>query len=59
VDAGGDAVTGSADELEVAGEPVKQRKPRWKAEGKETAKKTKKTKLLNTIYFSSVSSHIC
>ena len=23
-------------------EPVKQRKPRWKAEGKETAKKTKK-----------------
>ena len=25
-----------------AAEPVKQRKPRWKAEGKETAKKTKK-----------------
>ncbi|MBQ6812035.1 MAG: YihA family ribosome biogenesis GTP-binding protein [Agathobacter sp.] len=25
-----------------SGEPVKQRKPRWKAEGKETAKKTKK-----------------
>ena len=27
---------------EVPAEPVKQRKPRWKAEGKETAKKTKK-----------------
>ena len=27
---------------EVLAEPVKQRKPRWKAEGKETAKKTKK-----------------
>ena len=27
---------------EVSSEPVKQRKPRWKAEGKETAKKTKK-----------------
>ena len=27
---------------EEAAEPVKQRKPRWKAEGKETAKKTKK-----------------
>lgn len=26
----------------VPAEPVKQRKPRWKAEGKETAKKTKK-----------------
>ena len=29
-------------EEEVPAEPVKQRKPRWKAEGKETAKKTKK-----------------
>ena len=28
--------------VEEAAEPVKQRKPRWKAEGKETAKKTKK-----------------
>ena len=27
---------------EVPAEPAKQRKPRWKAEGKETAKKTKK-----------------
>ena len=31
---------GQADD--VPAEPVKQRKPRWKAEGKETAKKTKK-----------------
>jgi len=38
----GDTVTGSADGVQTAGEPVKQRKPRWKAEGKETAKKTKK-----------------
>ena len=29
-------------ELKVEGEPEKQRKPRWKATGKETAKKTKK-----------------
>ena len=29
-------------EAQGASEPVKQRKPRWKAEGKETAKKTKK-----------------
>ena len=29
-------------EEEIVSEPVKQRKPRWKAEGKETAKKTKK-----------------
>ena len=29
-------------EEETPAEPVKQRKPRWKAEGKETAKKTKK-----------------
>lgn len=28
--------------VEGAGEPVNKRKPRWKAEGKETAKKTKK-----------------
>lgn len=33
----GDAVV---EKMEI--EPVKQRKPRWKAEGKETAKKTKK-----------------
>ena len=30
------------EELNAESEPVKQRKPRWKAEGKETAKKTKK-----------------
>ena len=33
---------GAAQPEEVLAEPVKQRKPRWKAEGKETAKKTKK-----------------
>ena len=33
---------GNAKEEEILAEPVKQRKPRWKAEGKETAKKTKK-----------------
>lgn len=38
----GDAVAGSMDEGESTAELVKQRKPRWKAEGKETAKKTKK-----------------
>lgn len=32
----------AAKEAEKSGEPVKQRKPRWKAEGKQTAKKTKK-----------------
>lgn len=36
-------VAGSSEDGEgVPAEPVKQRKPRWKAEGKETAKKTKK-----------------
>ena len=38
----GDAVAGNAEGVETTSEPVKQRKPRWKAEGKETAKKTKK-----------------
>lgn len=37
-----DAVSSKADEETVLAEPAKQRKPRWKAEGKETAKKTKK-----------------
>ena len=32
----------SVKEANLSEEPVKQRKPRWKAEGKETAKKTKK-----------------
>lgn len=36
------AVSSKTDEETVSAEPVKQRKPRWKAEGKETAKKTKK-----------------
>ena len=35
------SVTNTVEEV-VPAEPVKQRKPRWKAEGKETAKKTKK-----------------
>lgn len=35
-------VSSKTDEEIVLAEPVKQRKPRWKAEGKETAKKTKK-----------------
>ena len=33
---------GAENSVQEAIEPVKQRKPRWKAEGKETAKKTKK-----------------
>ena len=36
------AVSSKTDEETVLVEPAKQRKPRWKAEGKETAKKTKK-----------------
>lgn len=36
------AVSSKIDEETVLVEPAKQRKPRWKAEGKETAKKTKK-----------------
>ena len=37
-----DASTLAKQEDSASSEPVKQRKPRWKAEGKETAKKTKK-----------------
>ena len=33
---------GTGQTEDIPAEPVKQRKPRWKAEGKETAKKTKK-----------------
>lgn len=36
------AVSSKTDEETVLVEPAKQRKPRWKAEGKKTAKKTKK-----------------
>ncbi len=36
------AVVGNVNGGETSGQPAKQRKPRWKAEGKETAKKTKK-----------------
>ncbi len=42
VNAVDDGITGSDNGVEMTSEPVKQRKPRWKAEGKETAKKTKK-----------------
>ena len=37
-----DELDGDAIEKQHVDEPAKQRKPRWKAEGKETAKKTKK-----------------
>ena len=36
------SVVEQANTLEEIAEPVKQRKPRWKAEGKETAKKTRR-----------------
>ena len=43
VDEGAEPGVASGEEnVQEAIEPVKQRKPRWKAEGKETAKKTKK-----------------
>lgn len=40
--AGQDVAENGTDCDDAQAEPVKQRKPRWKAEGKETAKKTKK-----------------
>ena len=36
------SVSTNGEQETTSAEPVKQRKPRWKAEGKETAKKTKK-----------------